>query len=376
MVSIFGSTELRADVQAKDLCISCGACVSICPYFKTYQGKIIQVFPCTLPEGRCYAHCPKAEVDLNRLFLKQWETPYSGEPLGVFKEIFASRAAKTYETPFSQAGGTVSALVAFALQEKTIDAAVLTDRQGLVPVPRLVTDPGEVAACAGSKFMASPTLSALNEGISKGFRKIGIVGTPCQMMAARKIGSNPLNQHGVTDPVALSIGLFCNWSLDTRKLFTYLESKIDISRIQGMDIPPPPADTLVIKTDGQDLEFALSEIKPFILNGCFICPDMTSEFADLSVGMYEGRSGWNTLIVRSQNGADFVRRAEKKGVLEVSDMPKETIAHLSSASAGKKQRAVRLLNKKDLLNTRGREKRSALRIPLKAIQTIEGREVR
>ena len=45
MAHVMGSNELLADVHNRDLCIGCGACVDICPYFKNYKGKTAQLFP-------------------------------------------------------------------------------------------------------------------------------------------------------------------------------------------------------------------------------------------------------------------------------------------------------------------------------------------
>jgi coenzyme F420 hydrogenase subunit beta len=101
--------------------------------------------------------------------------------------------------------------------------------------------------------------------------------------------SNPLGEEAHKVPVSLTVGLFCNWSLDTRQLIDLLSEKLDISAIVGMDIPPPPASSLVMDTADGRLEIPLSEIKPLIPRTCFICPDMTSELADVSVGMFEGR---------------------------------------------------------------------------------------
>ena len=64
---VFGPNELLEDVQKKNLCIGCGACVDLCPYFRNHRGKTAMLFPCTLSEGRCYAGCPRAEVDLDEL---------------------------------------------------------------------------------------------------------------------------------------------------------------------------------------------------------------------------------------------------------------------------------------------------------------------
>ena len=63
-MQIFGSRELLEAVLKKDLCIGCGACVELCPYFKTYKGKSAMLFPCTLSRGQCFAFCPKRNIQV------------------------------------------------------------------------------------------------------------------------------------------------------------------------------------------------------------------------------------------------------------------------------------------------------------------------
>jgi len=164
---IYGSKGLVIDVAQRDLCIGCGMCVNICPYFKTYKGKSAMLFPCTLEQGRCNAHCPKTEVDLDALSRFFWNETYDGALLGRFKRIVAARAGDKVSGGF-QGGGTVSALIAYALKRKMIEGAVLTGAEGIEPVARLVTDPEEVAARAGSKFIAAPTPAALKRFVETG----------------------------------------------------------------------------------------------------------------------------------------------------------------------------------------------------------------
>ena len=158
-MKIYGPESLLKDVHEKDLCIGCGACVDLCPYFKNHKGKTTMLFPCDLTQGCCYAHCPKAEVDFDALSHSMFGKAYDGSPLGAYREVLAARAGEKIEKAVFQGGGTVSALVTFALQTGLIDAAALTDRKALTPVSRIVTDWKDVAGCAASKFMASPTLS-------------------------------------------------------------------------------------------------------------------------------------------------------------------------------------------------------------------------
>jgi len=370
-MQVFGSNELQEDVFKQDLCIGCGACVDLCPYFKNYNGKTAGIFPCDLAKGRCYAYCPKAEVDMDELSEQFLRMPYRGSPLGNYKNIVAARAGKNMAKGSFQGGGTVSSLMAFTLKHKLINGAVLTDRDGLKSVPRIVSDWQEVTACASSKFTAAPTLSALNTSISEGYTNLGVVGTPCQMTAVAKMRSNLLAKDDFVDPVAFTIGLFCNWSLDTRQLADLLAEKLDISSIRSMDIPPPPADIMVIETRDQQLEIPLSQIKPLIPQTCFICLDMTSEWSDVAVGMYEGRPGWNTLIIRSKNGAKIVQQACDNGFLETENIPRENIEHLAKASAEKKKRSLKTLIKRELVNNK-ENRRSAVRIKPITMEKILG----
>lgn len=371
---ILGANELLEDVHKRELCIGCGACVDICPYFKNYKGKTTQLFPCTLEQGRCYGYCPKAEVDLDALSQAIRGVPYDGSPLGDYREVLAARAGGKMKKGAFQSGGTVTALLTFALKTGLIDAAALTDREVLTPVPHIVTDWQDVARCASSKFMAAPTLSSVNLAVRKGYQSIGVVGTPCQMVAVAQMKSNPLAEEAHKVPLSLTVGLFCNWSLDTRQLIDLLSEKLDISGIVGMDIPPPPANILVLDTASGRVEISLSEIKPLIPHTCFVCPDMTSELADVSVGMFEGRSGWNTLILRSAKGAELIEHARREGFIETEEFPVENLKHLSRAAADKKDRSLRTLIRRELINTKG-EERAALRIPQDVVDRILNKKV-
>jgi len=368
---VLGPTELVEGVQKGGLCIGCGACVGLCPYFLNHKGKTVQIFPCSLTQGRCFAACPKAEVDLDEMSRYHWQRPYKGEPMGCFMEALASKAGSNMTAGAFQGGGTVSALLIHALKQGLIDAAVLTGRDEKGPAaPRIASTPREILDCATSKFTAAPTLEALNRAVAEKRDRLGVVGTPCQMTAVAKWRTNPLAREDLKDPISLTIGLFCNWGLDQKSLNTFLSERLDMSRIKRMDIPPPPANTLVVDLGDETIEIALDQVRPFIPETCGLCPDMTSEWADLSVGMFEGRPGWNTLLIRTQKGKDLVAGAVAAGLLTTEPMPDTNLGHLRKAAKNKKHRAFLNMNEKRLLNPTNEGDSALLRVPQDVVNSI------
>ncbi|MBN2282404.1 MAG: Coenzyme F420 hydrogenase/dehydrogenase, beta subunit C-terminal domain [Deltaproteobacteria bacterium] len=349
-MSLFGPNELIEDVINKNLCIGCGACIELCPYFRSYKGRTAMLFPCTKEEGRCYAFCPKIEVDLDRLSEFFFQAPYSGAPLGRYRSIHTAKAGPKADAGDFQAGGTVSALIGFALRKGYFDAAVLTDKEGILPVPRIITDPADVSRCSTSKYTSAPTLSALNQAVRQGYKHIGVVGTPCQVLAVAQMRMNPTAEPDFSDPIALTLGLFCTWSVYYRAFEPFIAARVDISRVIKVDIPPPPAEVMEIYTAEEKIEIGLDEIRELVPDTCSYCIDMTSEFADISVGVLEGRTDMNTLIVRTERGQKIVDEAVAEGFLVLEDMPGENLEHLQWAAGNKKKRAFAKAREEGMIN--------------------------
>jgi coenzyme F420 hydrogenase subunit beta len=366
-----GQKELRKHVLETRICTGCGACIDLCPYHRSYRGKTAVLFPCVIDEGRCFSYCPKIEVDLDELSGHLFGKPYDGNPLGFYQSVTAAQAGERLKDIAPQAGGTVSALVYFALQKGYIDGAVLTDRKGLIPVPRFVTGPEDVLACSTSKYTAAPTLSAVNQAIKNGYRNIGLVGTPCQVLGAALMSSNPVNADDFVDPFGLVVGLFCTWAIDFRLFEPFLAERIEIGRIRKIDIPPPPSEILEVFGDnGTKLEISLNEIRKIVSNGCSYCIDMTSEFSDLSVGVMEGRPDMNTLIVRTDRGRKIIEEAEREGYLTLSAMPEENCGHLIWAAGKKKKRGLAKAQYEGMVNTKGDETKAYLRMSVEVLERL------
>lgn len=322
------------------------------------------VFPCALSEGKCYAYCPRVEIDLDSLSEALYGTAYTEEPLGFFLSVKRSRAGSKMKSTQFQAGGTVSALMEFALRKNYIDVAVLTGRDGLLPVPCMVTAPEEVAKCSTSTFAAAPTLSVLNEALKNGYTRVGVVATPCQALAATQMKSLTKGQN----PITLVVGLFCAWAFDYRSFEHFISSQVDTARITRVDMPSPPDNVMKMCTKDTEIEFPLEDTREFILNSCFSCFDLTSEFSDLSVGVLEGEVGWNTLIIRTHTGEELVSAAVEEGYLVVGEMPEEQLKHLKTAALAKKRKAFLKALNDNVINTE--DGRASIRINEETLRKI------
>lgn len=370
-MKIKGQKELLADVVAKGLCVGCGGCVNLCPYFVTYRGKTSMTFPCTRETGRCYAHCPKTEVDLHELSELVHNEPYRGSPMGSYRRVTAARAGKKAGEGAFQGGGTVSALLAAALAKGMATGALVTKSDNVLGEPVVVTDLAGILEGAGSRYACSPVVAALNKARSEGAQKLAVVGTPCQMTAIAALRQNPLEKPDFTDPVAITIGLFCTFALDGRALEALVKEEIGDEPVKSMDIPPPPAKVLVVSTATRKVEISLDRLRPITPKGCSICPDMTAEWSDLSVGMVEGCPGWNTLVIRTQAGDDLVEWAVKEGYLEAGKVECENLDHLMLASNNKKKRAIAAAEAEGLLKSPDEDGQAALRIRPEVVERIK-----
>ncbi len=358
-MEIKGPQDLEKEVIKADLCTLCGACVGLCPYLRAYKGKVVPLDNCNLAQGRCYSFCPRTSTNLETINQETFQTSYPADSLGTYQEILIARSVDQKTLALTQYGGVTSALISWALKKEIIDGAVLTRRgKDIISAGVLVKREDEVLTCAGSNYIASPTLQALNQEVKDGHKNLGIVGIPCQILAVRKIQTSPLNDKEYLKRPALVIGLFCTWALSYREFFGFLKSSYPVSKIGKMDIPPPPANIFQIDLPDKKESIPLDLIRPFIRTTCHVCLDMTAEFADLSVGAAEGIPGWNTVIVRSLAGKKILEEAQQAKIIETAGLSAANLAHLKEAALLKKKRALenivkRTGNKENLLYLQG-----------------------
>jgi coenzyme F420 hydrogenase subunit beta len=344
MVNSGACQELETKVIHSGICTLCGACVGHCPYFAAYEGKVLLKDACDLPEGRCRAHlsCPRISVDLDGLSQAFFGHPYAGSGLGSVRQVMMARTRIPAVQAKAQDAGTVTTLVRFALEEGWIDTAVLTlSEDKSWPRGIIAKDGKEVLSCAGSSYLAAPTIEAFNRAVGDGgCRSLGVVGTPCQLTALAKMRAAPPEIPLGTDRLKLTIGLFCTWALAHPAFTRLLEARVS-SPVRRCEIPPHPANVLLAFTEKERVSIPIDEVLPFVRPACRVCMDLTAEFSDLSVGGGRGEvSGWNTLVIRTEKGLELVDSARRKGVIETAPIPEENLRRLENAADIKRRRGM------------------------------------
>ena len=340
-MEVKGSEQLSEEVVDAGLCTLCGACAGGCPYRVSYKGRIVLLDNCTLSEGQCYQYCPRTYTDMDAISQKIFGVRLSDDEVGIVREIFLARSTDAEIHERGQDGGTVTTLLSVALAEGIIDGAVVTEMsddkraRGFVARNR-----EELLQCAGNSYEPSPVLEALNRIPKESQEKLAVVGLSCHVTALAKMKTNPPQNRVSIDNVKLVIGLFCGWSL-ANGFHRFLQENLDLSEVVKFDIPHHPGHTFDAYTKSGMKSFELDDIRQYINPACDYCWDMTSEFADISVG--SGRAafkGWNTVIIRTEAGAELMDIVRKKGALETQPIPVESVDNLKRASLNKKKRAL------------------------------------
>jgi coenzyme F420 hydrogenase subunit beta len=222
-----------------------------------------------------------------------------------------------------QDGGLVSALLAFALENKIIEAAVvsgLSPEKPFYAVPRLITSVEEVLECSGTRYTYSPNMLALKEALKQKRTSLAFVGTPCQIQALRKMELVPLKKY--VAPIEFTIGLMCTESFTYEGLIeTEIKNKLKIApeQIKKMNIKGK----IIIQTKmGEEKTLSLKEAKIYTRQGCHHCQDFSSELADISAGGL-GLTGWTFTVIRTDKGQEIFQTAEKAGAIRTKPVDKE-----------------------------------------------------
>ncbi len=321
------------DIDAR-FCTQCGACVSICPVGAIaadrngvhLQGECIDC-------GLCYRFCPGREIDFGALSETYLGSPPRDSLMGHYRQLLVAQANSEEVRDRAASGGVVTALLVHLLQTKRISGAlgVTMDRdRPWECAPTLLTSTEEARAAAQSKY----SLVALDALLRQARQQAGpfaVVGLPCHVHGLRRLQ----RLGSFREKFPLVIGLFCGFNLEPAATL-HLISKAgfrreDVAQLQYRG-GPWPGGLVIHSRDGRRHSMAKNDYSYVNLmhvpRRCLVCPDLTNELADLSVGdswLKEYAGGWSTVICRSALGEHLIAEAADAGVLRVEEISREDI---------------------------------------------------
>jgi len=238
-----------------------------------------------------------------------------------------------------QDGGIVSTLLYYLFNENEIDAALTVTHSENIwkPAPVLIENINDIYKTTGTKYANSPSLSILNE--AQKYDKIAVVGTPCMIVAINKGGIYPIGTSFFNN-IKYTIGLFCMESFSYENIIKIctetFHKKLD--EVVKMDISG--GKFIVKDKDGEVNKVPLKEVTSLARDTCHYCSDLTSEFADISVGSIGSSAGWSSVITRTKKGDDLFNKLINEGLVEVDDLKKIGLVNKISKSKASKCKKI------------------------------------
>ncbi len=206
----------------------------------------------------------------------------------------------------AQWSGLTTALAAELLRAGVVEAVLATapdPQDRWKPMPVIVTDPAAMAQCRGMRMGFGPLLGLLEPAAAAGYRRIALVGIPCQVYALRaleaQLGFDSITVIGTPCSDNTTTANFHHFLslLDARpETISYLEFRTDFRVELRFDDGRAPRLVPFLSLPISDLP------ADFFPMTCKTCVDYTNRLADITVG-YMGGDGDQWLILRNARGA-------------------------------------------------------------------------
>lgn len=173
------------------------------------------------------------------------------------------------------------------------------------PKPVIVTRAEDIAQCRGMRMGYSPLIALMEDVAARGFKRIALIGIPCQVYALRALEA----EYGLEKLYV--IGTPCSDNTTTENFHDFLKL---------LDPAPETISYLEFRADFRvELRFddgrkklipflslPISKLpRDFFPLTCRTCVDYTNALSDLTVG-YMGGEGEQWLIVRNERGEELV----------------------------------------------------------------------
>ncbi|WP_370625332.1 Coenzyme F420 hydrogenase/dehydrogenase, beta subunit C-terminal domain [Polynucleobacter sp. AP-Kaivos-20-H2] len=173
------------------------------------------------------------------------------------------------------------------------------------PLPIIIDKATDMAKCRGMRMGYAPLLSLLEPAIAKGYKKIAVIGIPCQVYALRALEKElgleklyvigtPCSDNTTTENFHHFLSLISSEPEEINYLEFRADYHVEVRFKNGK------------KREIPFLQLPLSTLpNDFFPLTCRTCVDYTNVLSDITVG-YMGGQGEQWLIVRNQRGEELL----------------------------------------------------------------------
>ncbi|MDI9402628.1 MAG: Coenzyme F420 hydrogenase/dehydrogenase, beta subunit C-terminal domain [Limnohabitans sp.] len=340
---------IKAVAEAQ-LCTGCGLCSSMAP--DRYRMADVldhgrRPIPCSevredAIEQSMVQLCPGVNLSHDRSTWSSRFDPTVADAWGPVLEVWKGHAVDSRSRWEGSSGGIATAIAMHAVHGAAGGVLHIRSRRGEAWLNETVLSrtPEDVRAAAGSRYAPASPVDSIHLAKSAE-HPVVFIGKPCDAAAVHALAQR---DKAVADKVALTVAIFCAGTPTWR-------GTLEMLRAMGFDDPTaveslryrghgwPGSAAARGKIDGQEVEvkFSYDESWNRILQKhrqwrCYICPDHTGEFADISVGdpwhepPKEGAEGESLIVVRTERGARWLQSMRDSGLLNIVQVANTSIA--------------------------------------------------
>ena len=317
--------NLKEEVIDRDLCSMCRGCTTFCSASTLEAISVLKGRPEYLNSenclncGICYVICPRT-TPLERQLRERHKYAV---PIGTYKAIYSLRSTDLQILEVCTDGGFVTGFLKFLMDEKFIDSALISRREGFFNnQPMVAMSFKYLLKGAGISLSVSSALEDMNiyttyipsllalKGLGEFPTRLAVVGTPCQITTIRKMQLLKIVPSNI---VALTVGLFCYenfyFTEEGRKAIE-AEIGVDFSEVVKINVK----ETFIVTLKGGETKHIdLDALQDLVRHECLPCTDFANWAADVSVGGLGSKDGYTTVLARSNQTKGLVERAIKRG---------------------------------------------------------------
>ena len=346
--------DLIEEVHDLGICQQCGGCVSFC---NSIENEVIGFKEPNTPPvylnkdkclecGICYFICPQTHVlddDLKKTFKF---SDFSSMPLGFIEGIYSCQAMDNEFLKYGTDGGVVNSILNHLIEKKMIDGAIVAKTKTSFSRESIIARSREdLINASGVKLDLTPQLdriqkyhtytSSLPKLRHYRFKKLALVGTPCQIYTIRCMQSLGIIP---SENIEICLGLFCyeNFFFDKLRIKKFENDfKLKFENIEKINIK----EDLIVKlkdngTVQNTIHIPFEKLEPFMRPACNVCLDFTNIYADISFGGLSSPDKFTTVIPRTKKGKDILNKVIKAGVIKILDIKnkkemKDKLTHFS-----------------------------------------------